>query len=151
SDNVPDRATLEAALEHFRGDYLQSPPPVSAKKIQGQRAYALARAGTPAQPPPVRVTASELELVAFDRGVATVRVVCSAGFYVRSLAHDLGERTGTGGCLQALRRTRSGEFRVGEAVTVDVLVESPESAWAYMVTMERLLTRFPAATVTSEG
>ena len=151
TDITPSRAAVDAELEHLRGDYLQPPPPISAKRIQGQRAYALARAGTPVQPQSVPVTVSELELVECDRGVAVVRLVCSPGFYVRALAHTLGERTGAGACLQALRRLRSGEFRVGDAVSLDVLVDSPESAWAYTITMERLLTRFPAATVTSEG
>ena len=151
TDLVPSREALGAALDGLRGEYLQAPPPVSAKKIDGQRAYALARAGTPVQPPSVPVRVSDLELVEFDRGVAIVRLVCSPGFYVRAFAHSLGEHTGAGACLQALRRTRSGEFGLTEAVGLDVLAESPESAWAYMVAMGRVLTRFPAATVTSEG
>lgn len=151
TDATPSREALGAALDSLRGEYLQAPPPVSAKKIQGQRAYALARAGTPVQPPAVLVHVSDLELVEFDRGIAVVRLVCSSGFYVRAFAQSLGEHTGAGACLQALRRTRSGEFGLAEAVGLDVLAESPESSWAYMKTMDQVLIRFPAATVTSEG
>jgi tRNA pseudouridine55 synthase len=151
TDAVPSQAEVLAALDSLRGEYLQAPPPVSAKKIDGQRAYALARAGTPVQPAPVAVRVPELELLEFDRGVAVVRLVCSSGFYVRALAHSMGEHTGTGACLQALRRLRAGDFGLSEAVGLDVLADSPESAWAYMVTMDKLLPRFPLVTVTSEG
>lgn len=151
TDAVPSRDAVAAALERLSGEYLQAPPPVSAKKIKGQRAYALARAGTPVQPPSVPVRVPEVELVEFDRGVAVVRLRCSPGFYVRAFAHAVGEHTGTGACLQALRRLRSGEFSLSDAITLDILSSDPESSWAYLITLDRLLTRFPAAHVTSEG
>jgi tRNA pseudouridine55 synthase len=80
-----------------------------------------------------------------------VDVTCSAGFYVRSLAFDLGHRLGVGGCLQALRRTRSGEFDLDDAVTVGVLAGEPVSAALRVLPMERLLPRLPSVTVTAEG
>jgi tRNA pseudouridine55 synthase len=147
----PTREELVAALDQLRGSYLQPPPPVSAKKIQGQRAYALARAGTPVQPEPVPVTVSTLTLVEYDRGVATVDVTGSAGFYVRALAHSAGELAGTGACLQSLRRTRTGAFGIAEAVTLDALQAEPESAWAWLVPMKVLLPELPAFTVNEEG
>ena len=142
---------LAAALDQLRGDYLQPPPPVSAKKIQGQRAYALARAGTPVQPEPVPVRVSALTLVDYDHGVATVEVTGSSGFYVRALAHSAGELVGTGACLQALRRTRTGAFAIEDAVTLDALQAEPTSAWAYLVPMRALLPGLPSVTLTEEG
>lgn len=151
SGEHPTREALVAALDQLRGSYLQPPPPVSAKKIQGQRAYALARAGTPVQPEPVPVTVSALTLVDYDRGVATVDVTGSSGFYVRALAHSAGELTGTGACLQSLRRTRTGAFGLAEAVTLDTLSAEPDSAWAWVVPLQALLPELPAFTVNDEG
>jgi len=151
SGQHPAPDALAAALDQLRGSYLQPPPPVSAKKIQGQRAYALARAGTPVQPEPVPVTVSALTLVDYDHGIATVDVTGSAGFYVRAFAHSLGELTGTGACLQSLRRTRTGAFGLADAVTLDALQAEPGSAWAYLVPMNALLPELPAFTVNEEG
>lgn len=147
----PTREAVTAALDQLRGHYLQPPPPVSAKKIQGQRAYALARAGTPVQPEPVPVTVSALSLVDYDHGVAIVDVTGSAGFYVRALAHSAGELTGAGACLQSLRRTRTGAFSLADAVTLDALQAEPDSAWAYLVPMQALLPELPAFTVNEDG
>lgn len=151
TDEHPTREALVQALDQLRGSYLQPPPPVSAKKIQGQRAYALARAGTPIQPESVPVTVSALTLVDYDHGVATVDVTGSSGFYVRALAHSAGQLVGTGACLQALRRTRSGSFDIADAVTLEALQAEPESAWAYLVPMRALLPHLPSATVNDEG
>lgn len=151
TDQRPTAEALAAALDQLRGDYLQPPPPVSAKKIHGQRAYALARAGTPVQPEPVPVRVSALTLVGYDHGVATVDVTGSSGFYVRSLAHTAGELVGTGACLQALRRTRTGTFAIEDAVTLEALQAEPGSAWAYLIPLRALLPELPAVTVTEEG
>ncbi|MBM3777690.1 MAG: tRNA pseudouridine(55) synthase TruB [Acidimicrobiia bacterium] len=151
SGEVPERAVVEREARALRGERLQLPPPVSAKKIQGQRAYALARAGTPVQPAAVRVRASVVDLHAYDRGVAVVRLVCSAGFYVRSFAHELGARCGSGACLQALERRRSGSFTLTDAVSLTALQEEPGSAWAYFIPLDRLLPEIPGVAVTAEG
>ena len=74
---------------------------------------------------PVPVSVPCVELHSFEEAVATIRIVCSAGFYVRALAHTAGERTGTGACLQALRRVRSGDFTLSDAVTIDELQRAP--------------------------
>jgi tRNA pseudouridine55 synthase len=142
---------LVAALQTFTGDYLQAPPPYSAKKIANRRAYDLARAGTPVQPGAAPVSVRRLELTAFDGTVATLEITCSAGFYVRSLAHDLGKRLGVGGCLSSLRRTRSGEFNLSLAVSMEVLARSPDTARSRLVAMDRLLPGLPSVTVTPEG
>jgi tRNA pseudouridine55 synthase len=148
---APARDAVLEALQALSGAYLQAPPPYSAKRVGGKRAYDLARAARPVQPPAVPVTVRRLELVALVGDTATVDVTCSAGFYVRSLAFDLGQRLGIGGCLQALRRTRSGEFALEDAVTVGVLSAEPAAAATHVLPMERLLPRLPAVTVTAEG
>lgn len=150
-DATPRRAAVEAALGTLTGEYLQAPPAYSAKKIGGRRAYELARAAQVVEPTPVMVTVRRLELVTFDDITATVRLTCSAGFYVRSLAHTLGALVGTGACLDALRRTRSGEFTLDQAVSVLTLQTASGDAVAAIIPMERLLLRMPVVTVTAEG
>ncbi len=147
---IPDAGTLDQALTHLSGSYLQPPPPVSAKKIAGRRAYDLARAGTPVQPASVPVTVS-LELLGFGGGVATLRVRSSPGFYVRSLAHALGEVAGTGACLQALRRVASGDFTLASAIGLDRLQDSRGVAPASLLPLEQLLPGVPAVVLTADG
>jgi tRNA pseudouridine55 synthase len=139
-------------LESLTGSYLQMPPPYSAKKVDGVRAYTLARreVAVELQPAPVRV--DSLELVRHDEGVCVVRLTCSAGFYVRSLAHTLGECLGIGACLEALRRTRSGEFTLAQAITLEELLSDDDrSTQEWLLPLERLLTRFPRVVVSDEG
>jgi tRNA pseudouridine55 synthase len=150
-DAVPTREAVDAALATLTGTYLQSPPPYSAKRVGGKRAYDLARAERPVQPPAVTVTVKRLELLHLSHNIVTADVICSAGFYVRSLAFDLGQRLGVGGCLEALQRTRSGDFTLEEAVSVATLMEDPAAAAGRALPMERLLPRLPAVTVTPEG
>jgi tRNA pseudouridine55 synthase len=151
TDHRPSSDAVAAMLATFEGSYLQAPPAFSAKKIGGRRAYDLARADVPVKPAPVPVTAHRVELLGHTPDVATVRLTCSAGFYVRSLAHDLGLLLGSGACLQSLRRTRSGEFHLGHAVTIDVLASDATAAAARVLPIERLLSAMPAATLTEQG
>ena len=147
----PDRATILDGLQVFSGDYLQAPPPISAKKIGGRRAYELARNGTPVQPAPVPVHVETLDLIASDGAVATVRVRCSAGFYVRALAHALGQRTGTGACLQSLRRVRSGDFTISNALPIEDLHSTPDKVASHTVPLDSLLPHLPTAVLTADG
>lgn len=105
-----DITELERALGAFRGTFLQTPPPVSAKKIAGTPAYRLARNRQPVDLQPVEVTVHNLDLLEFTGHTASIRVVCSSGTYLRSIAHDLGAALGCGAFLEALRRTASGDF-----------------------------------------
>jgi tRNA pseudouridine55 synthase len=116
-----DAAGLEAALERFRGEFLQTPPPVSAKKIAGRRAYELARSAVAVELEPVRVHVYELTLLDWNSPLAKVRAHCSGGTYMRSIAHDLGQALGCGAHLDQLRRTASGEFELGQARTLEQL------------------------------
>jgi tRNA pseudouridine55 synthase len=151
SETRVDRAQLEAALAQFRGDIQQAPPAVSAKHVDGKRAYKLARADVAVALEPVTVTVHALELLACDGAEARLRVTASAGFYVRSLAHDLGRALGCGAHLTSLRRTRSGSFSLDGAVTAETLVRSPEAARAQMLPMVSLVPDLPIVAVSADG
>ncbi len=112
----PSLAALEAALPSFRGDILQAPPAFSSVHIDGRRAYELALRGEAVEPKARPVTIGSLELLSYDGRMARLRVACSKGTYIRSLARDLGLAAGSRGRLQALRRTFSGPFAVESAV-----------------------------------
>ena len=89
-------------MDRFRGEFMQTPPPVSAKKVGGRRAYDLARKSQPVELEPVRVQVFELTLLEVDGPDARLRVRCSGGTYVRSIAHDLGQALGCGAHLLEL-------------------------------------------------
>jgi tRNA pseudouridine55 synthase len=118
---VVDRAELEGLLDRFRGEIRQTPPPVSAKKVDGRRAYELARKQIAVTLDPVEVQVYELELLGVDGAEARLRVHCSGGTYVRSIAHDLGTLLGCGAHLGELRRLSSGEFEIARARTIPQL------------------------------
>lgn len=151
SNGLPTRDAVEAAMTSFVGDHLQMPPAFSAKKVAGQRAYAMARRSEPValQPVPVRLIAADL--LEFSGESARIALACSAGFYVRSFAHSIGEQVGTGACLASLRRTRSGAFGLSEAVTVEDLQRDPGAAAGRAIALDRLLPDLPGATLTGEG
>lgn len=129
------REDVEAALARFRGEIEQAPPPFSAVKRGGVPLYVRARRGEAVAAAPRRVRCDQLDIVSYEPPRLRLRVECGKGFYVRSLAHDLGEVLGVGGCLTALRRTRVGPFRVEDAVGIEELAAEMESdAWR-----ERLL------------
>jgi len=113
-----DAAALEQALERFRGGVLQTPPPVSAKKVEGRRAYRLAREHVTVELVPVPVEVYELTLLDVAGPLARVRAHCSGGTYMRSIAHDLGQLLGCGAHLEDLRRLASGEFEIAQARTI---------------------------------
>lgn len=182
---VPSREVIDAALDAFRGTFLQQPPAYSAKKIDGQRSYALARAraaghlrrtlrrgresisvsaaGDPQDPQeggtqkmkmtpdPCRVTSYAVSIVSVDGDRVTLSVDCSAGFYIRSLAHDLGERLGVGAHLAALRRTRIGGFGIEQAVSLDAVERDPDGIVSALTPLAGMLPGVPSATLTAEG
>lgn len=117
----PARDALEKALEPFRGAIEQVPPPYSALKRGGEAAYRRARRGEDVQLEPRPVSIYRLELTGYEPPRLAVEVECSAGTYLRSLAHDLGQSLGTGGHLSSLCRTRSGPFLIEQAVALDDL------------------------------
>ncbi len=130
SDRHPSASELDAAVAALRGRYDQLPPAFSAKKVGGHRAYELARRKEEVTLTPVPVHVARADIEAFDGWSARIALTVSPGFYVRSFAHSLGQSVGTGAYLEALQRTRSGEFRLDEAMTVDELCGDAESPGA---------------------
>jgi tRNA pseudouridine55 synthase len=148
----PERPALDSALEQFRGSFPQTPPAFSAKVVDGERAYVRARAGQEVVTKRVTVHVHRLDLLAYDPPVARLLVHCSAGFYVRSLAHDLGQALGTGAILDALIRTAAGDFTVDQAVSLAVLATAPRGELETLVRpMSALLPDVPAVMLTAEG
>ena len=148
---VIDRRTLEDRLDRFRGTFAQTPPAYSAKKVGGHRAYALARADRAVSLDAAMVTVHDLRVLDFDGAAATLAVTSSAGFYVRALAHDLGEAVGTPAHLARLRRTRSGEFDLDQAVPLGVAIATPEVALERLVPAGALLGHLPGYHVSEQG
>ena len=112
-----------AAIPEFRGDIMQIPPMVSAVKVGGKRLYRLARKGKTVERAPRPVRVSRFDLVRYEEPVAEVRIACSKGTYVRTLAADIGEKLGCGAYLEGLSRLRIGDFQVGEAYSIDEVAE----------------------------
>jgi tRNA pseudouridine55 synthase len=146
-----DLAKLEPALSEFRGTYLQRPPAFSAKKISGKPAYELARSGVAPELTSAEVTVTALEVVERGENSVRLRVACTAGFYVRTLAHELGQRLGCGAHLAALRRTRAGAFELSDAVPLDTLEREALAGAERIVPLERLLPGLSAVVLTEEG
>src|SRR5439155_26320645 len=116
-----DAELLEPHLQRFRGKFLQTPPPVSAKKVGGRPAYELARKNVAVELAPVEVQVYELTLLGVEGSDIRVRAFCSAGTYLRGIAHELGLAAGCGAHLLDLRRTESGDFSLGQARSVETL------------------------------
>ena len=112
---------LRVLAARFLGPQDQLPPPYSAKKINGQPAYKLAREGKPVELKTAPVIVHDFELLSLDAGNATFRMSLSSGGYVRSVAHELGTLAGCGAHLSALRRTQAGPFTLNDAITLDTL------------------------------
>ena len=146
-----DRAAVEAVAKRFTGTFLQTPPPYSAKKIDGVRAYRLARRKTPVKPPPMKVAVRAFDIETLEDNCLTCRVTCAPGFYMRSLAHDLGDALGVGGCLEQLRREQSGVFSLAEAVSLYSLELQADAAPSHIVSVNQLLPDLPSVVVTDRG
>jgi tRNA pseudouridine55 synthase len=143
------RDELEKALEAYRGTIFQAPPPVSAKKVKGVPAYKLARKSVPLDLEPVEVTIYSLELIETAKDTARLHVHCSSGTYIRSIAHDLGQRMGCGAIIDQLRRTASGDFSEDQAHTIEdleLLSERGQLTGA-LIPAAQLLPHFPSETV----
>ncbi|HJR61977.1 MAG TPA: tRNA pseudouridine(55) synthase TruB [Vicinamibacterales bacterium] len=142
---------VEEVLSAFRGRIEQMPPPYSAKKVGGVPAYKLARKQKPTALAAAPVTVHELILVGMEAGLVRLRLVASAGFYVRSLAHDLGVRLGCGAHLETLRRTRAGRFGLDVAVALEDLDRTPRLAEASLIPLGALVPDIPAVRVNDRG
>ena len=146
------QAELSAALDNFRGEIAQIPPMYSAIKIKGQKLYKLARRGKEIARPARQVTIHELELLDWENPKLTLQINCSAGTYIRSLAHDLGELLGCGGFLRALTRTSVGEFQLVDSYTLAELhaLAEIERLSEALLPPQTILSALPIVTLTTE-
>jgi len=148
--------TLDALRElasHFTGKIEQTPPPFSAKKIQGVPAYKLARKQKDVVLQPVQVEIKEFEILTAEGNRATFRARVTSGTYMRSVAHDLGQRIGCGAHLGSLRRTSVAEFDLADAHTLEQLDAAAQSASSpedVFIHPRKLLPQFPCVTVNDE-
>lgn len=117
------REMVEAAIPGFLGEQDQVPPVFSAKLIDGTRAYEMARAGEEVVMKPARITIYEMEIVEFELPRLVLRIKCSKGTYIRSIARDMGKALASGGYLSGLVRTQSGGFHVGKALSMEDMDE----------------------------
>jgi tRNA pseudouridine55 synthase len=146
-------AAVREALDSFRGEIMQAPPVYSAIKRDGVRLYKRARRGEDvrAEPRPVRV--DELDIIECDVPFVRLRVVCGKGFYVRSLAHDLGAALGVGGALKRLVRSRVGSFHIEDAVDIETLrAEFEDGSWLdRLIAPDEILLTWRAAILGESG
>jgi tRNA pseudouridine55 synthase len=152
---VPSASSLAEAIGRFTGEILQTPPMYSAKKVDGKKLYELARKGIEIEREPVRVTVFGLEAVADAALPETdvhLRVTCSAGTYVRTLAEDIARSAGSAAHLAALRRTRAGRFTVAEALTLEGLEKAVADGRLadHLVPMDAAVVHLPAVALDAE-
>ena len=141
-------ADIENVLPRFRGEILQVPPMYSALKVNGKKLYELARKGQEVERQPRPITVFELTNLGFDGTRLRLRVRCSKGTYIRTLCQDIGEALGCGGCMEALRRVRAGEYGIEDAVPLEQLLES-ETPEQYLRSLDTMFAHCPAVTLTA--
>jgi tRNA pseudouridine55 synthase len=144
----------DEVFSNFRGEIMQVPPMYSAKKVEGKKLYELARQGMEVERKAVPVAIHELELadeneIRTPRSEIRIRVACSAGTYIRTLAEDIGRAVGLGAYLTELRRTRAGRFDISRAVTIEALGEMPEPNRA-LIPMSEAVAHLPAIVLAEE-
>jgi len=137
---------FESALQQFIGEIEQVPPPYSAVKVKGRKAYEMAREGEEVDLQPRKIQVYNLELLEWAPPEAVIDVYCSSGTYVRSLAHDLGNVLGCGAHLIGLRRTKSGRFTLRDAVPLRKLRDAFEAGnwYQYLIPAAEALSDWPA-------
>lgn len=147
---IPTEETIAEVISQFRGRFSQTPPAVSAKKVNGVAAHKLVRQNIEFKLSPVEVEVKALrwEMLASDR--LRIEVTCSAGTYIRSIAHDLGAKLGCGGALSLLRRTRVADVSVNQAKTLDEIVALADCGRISdaVIPMGKMLPHFPAEHMT---
>jgi len=143
---------FDTELQKFVGRIEQVPPPYSAIKVQGRKAYDMARAGEQFELEPRIIDVYSLELLEWAPPEVVIDVNCSSGTYVRSLAHDLGQRLGCGATLTGLRRTKNGRFTLRDAVPLRKLNEAfVDGSWyQYLIPAAEALSDWPAVELTNE-
>ena len=140
---------LEAALEKFRGEILQTPPMYSALKVGGQKLCDLARKGKTVERQPRPITIHELTLLGMEADGIRLRVRCSKGTYIRTLCKDIGEALGCGGCMASLRRVGAGGYTIEESVPLQQLLDA-DAPEQYLRPVDSMFTQYPAVTLTAK-
>jgi len=120
-EKIPEIKEIEKVLKSFLGEILQVPPIFSAKKIKGKKLYELARKGIKIEPKPQKVKIYEISILEYKFPHLKIKVKCSSGTYIRSLANDIGKKLGCGAYLEELIRTNIGEFSIENAVELSKL------------------------------
>lgn len=139
---------LQKVLQGFLGKSMQLPPMYSALKKDGVRLYELARNGQEVERRPREIEIKELELLHFENGLFSVRVACSKGTYIRSLAADIGERLATGAVLTGLRRTKTAGFSVRDCIPLEQI--TADNISSLLLNEERAVLGYPAVTVSAK-
>ncbi|MCL2401002.1 MAG: tRNA pseudouridine(55) synthase TruB [Oscillospiraceae bacterium] len=145
-------AEIKAVLSGFLGESQQIPPMYSAVKIDGVRLYKLARQGIDIPRPARDIFISALELIDFGGSEFTIRVACSKGTYIRTLAHDIGQTLGMGGAMASLRRTKAGAFSIDTALPLNEIIESVSNGMAQDIILptDSIFAGYPALAVNPE-
>jgi tRNA pseudouridine55 synthase len=120
-EEIPERKEIEEVLKSFVGEIEQIPPVFSAKKIKGKKLYELARKGIKVEPKPQRVKIYEISILEYKFPYLKIKVNCSSGTYIRSLANDIGKKLGCGAYVEELTRTKIGEFSIEKAIALSKL------------------------------
>ena len=139
---------LQEVLQGFLGKSMQLPPMYSALKKDGVRLYELARNGQEVERRPREIEIKELELLHFANSLFSVRVACSKGTYIRSLAADIGERLATGAVLTGLRRTKTAGFSVGDCIPLEQI--TADNISSLLLNEERAVLGYPSVTVSAK-
>ena len=139
---------LEEIVRSFRGEIIQNPPPFSAKKVSGKRAYKLARKGVSPPLKPVKVTVHEIRLERCTIPSFEVFALVSSGTYMRTLIHDIGLKARTGAVVESLRRLSVGPFRVEEAISLDKFMDADDPS-PFIIPVDRALSFLPEVSLNS--
>jgi tRNA pseudouridine55 synthase len=150
-DTAPalDRGLIERLAAESLGRFEQMPPAFSAKKVHGRPAYELARKNQVVELKPASVELYEYRLTGIDGSMARFSIECSSGTYIRSLAHDMGEKLGCGAHLAEITRTAVGEFSLEQAITIEELAEAARAGrfQGRLIALENLLPNYPSTSV----
>ena len=145
SDNIPDEKTVFDAVRSFEGEYMQIPPMYSALKQNGRKLVDLARRGIEVERDPRKVVIKEIKADKINEREYNLYVHCSKGTYIRTLCFDIGEKLGCGGCMADLRRIKSGEFDIKDAITLSDCEElAYEQLCGRLIPTEELFISYPA-------
>jgi len=130
---IPERKEIEEVLKNFLGEIEQIPPAFSAKKIKGKKLYELARRGIKVKPKPQKVKIYEISILEYEFPYLKIKVKCSSGTYIRSLANDIGKKLGCGAYIEELIRTKIGEFSVEKAIELSKLTPQNWKSFLFKV------------------